>query len=61
MSERKIGEKNSKIGYFLPLVLSYVDAVKVSNYEQVSDQGTDSDVVECLGNFMCCIIGKSVK
>ena len=43
------------------MVLSYIDAVKVSDYEQVSDQGTDSDVVECLENFMCCIIGKSVK
>ena len=43
------------------LYVSYIDAVKVSNYEQVSNQGTDSDVVECLENFMCCIIGKSVK
>ena len=43
------------------MVLSYVYAVKVSDYEQVSDQGTDSDVVECQENFMHCTIGKSVK
>ena len=42
MPERKVARwENGKIGSSVPL-----DAVKVSNLEEVSDQNIDSDVIE---------------
>ena len=47
-------EHNSKIGLSLPLVHIVLDTVKVSGYEELSDQNTDSDVVECEESF--CVL-----
>ena len=33
-----------------------LDAVEVSDLEEVSDQDTDNNVVECKESFVCCIL-----
>ena len=37
-------------------MLYYIGAVNVSNLEEVSDQDTNSDVVECKESFVCYIL-----
>ena len=52
-------KKNSKIGSSLPLVLCYIDEVKVSDLKEVRKQDTDSNVVE-YGESFCMLYIKNL-
>ena len=54
MPERKIGEKNSKMG-----TGTVLHVVKISDLEEVSDQDTDNNVVYCEESF-CVLYFKNV-
>ena len=45
MPERKLGEKNSKIGSSLYTFGTVIYTVKVSDLEEVNDQYTDGDML----------------